>query len=82
MEVRSALEPQAVSYEGRRRRVAVVRQRGKRKDFYVDLATDDILLNGWNVPFRTDTKGGGIKAGNACYDPSSVCKGSSVILCP
>jgi len=80
LEVRSVLEPEAVGYEGRRQRVAVVRQRGKRKEFYLELATDDILLDGWDVPFRTDTeaatgadgymKGGSIIAGNACYNLS------------
>jgi hypothetical protein len=44
--VRRPLTPEAVGYEGRKRRVAVVRQRGKRKEFYLDLAADDILLNG------------------------------------
>jgi hypothetical protein len=68
LEVRSILEPQAVGYEGRRQRVAVVRQRGKRKEFYLDLAGDDILLDGWGLPFRTDTEGGGVMAGNACYN--------------
>ena len=78
LEVRSVLEPEAVGYEGRRQRVAVVRQRGKRKEFYLELAADDILLNGWDVPFRTDVeaatgsdgrmKGGSIIAGNACYN--------------
>src|SRR5262249_32247037 len=78
LEVRSVLEPEAVGYEGRRQRVAVVRQRGKRKEFYLDLAADDILLDGWDVPFRTDVeaatgadgrmKGGSIIAGNACYN--------------
>jgi hypothetical protein len=68
LEVRSVLKPQAVGYEGRRQRVAVVRQRGKRKEFYLDLATDDILLDGWGLPFRADTEGSGIMAGNACYN--------------
>jgi len=67
-EVQSVLEPKAVGYEGRKQRVAVVRQRGKRKDFYLDLAADDILLDGWGLPFRTDTEGGGVMAGNACYN--------------
>ena len=62
------LAPEAVGYEGRRQRVAVVRQRGKRKDQYLDLAADDILLDGWGLPFKTDTEGGGIMAGNACYN--------------
>src|SRR5229473_5627154 len=68
LEVRQLLDPQAVGYAGRRQRVAVVRQRGKRKDFYLDLASDDIVLDGWTLPFRTDTEGGGIMAGNACYN--------------
>jgi hypothetical protein len=58
----------AVGYEGRKQRVAVVRQRGKRKDFYLDLASDDILLDRWDLPFRTDTEGAGVWAGNACYN--------------
>ena len=45
LEVRQALEPQPVGYEGRRQRVAVVRQRGKRKEQYLDLAADDILID-------------------------------------
>jgi hypothetical protein len=68
LEVRQLLEPQAVGYANRSRRVAVVRQRGKRKEVYLDLAADDILLDGWGLPFRTDTEGGGIMAGNACYN--------------
>lgn len=67
-DVRSVLEPQAVGYEGRRQRVAVVRQRGKRKDFFLDVATDDILLDGWALPFKTDTEGNGVFSGNACYN--------------
>src|SRR5262249_11212673 len=67
-EVRAVLEPKAVGYEGRKQRVAIVRQRGKRKDIYLDLADDDIVLDGWNQPFRTDTECSGIFAGNACYN--------------
>jgi hypothetical protein len=68
LEVRSVLGPQAVGYEGRRQRVAVVRQRGRRKDFFLDQAADDILLDGWNQPFRADTECGGVFSGNACYN--------------
>lgn len=68
LEVRSVLDPQAVGYEGRKQRVAIVRQRGKRKDCYLDLSAEDILLDGWNLPFKTDTEGGGVCAGNACYN--------------
>src|SRR5262249_24598491 len=68
LEVRREMTPEAVGYEGRQQRVAVVRQRGKRKDQYLDLAGDDILLDGWGLPFKTDTEGNGVMAGNACYN--------------
>jgi hypothetical protein len=76
LEVRLALQPQRVGHEGRKQRVAVVQQRGRRKDFYLDLGAQDILLDGWGLPFRTDTEGGGIMSGNACYnligDPEAI----------
>ena len=56
LEIRKTLEPEAVGYEKRLTRLAVIRQRGKRKDFYLDLATDDIVLDGWALPFKTDTQ--------------------------
>jgi hypothetical protein len=68
LEVRSTVDPQAVGYQGSKTRLAVVRQRGKRKEFYLDLAADDILLDGWGLPFRTDTEGSGVFSGNACYN--------------
>jgi hypothetical protein len=68
LEVRQVLPPQPVGYEGRRRRVAVVQQRGRRKDVYLDLAADDILLGGWGLPFKADTDGGGVMSGNACFN--------------
>jgi hypothetical protein len=76
LEVRRLVTPEPVGCEGRRQRVAIVRQRGKRKEQYLDLAPDDILLDGWDLPFRTDTEGHGVMAGNACYnlvgDPETV----------
>jgi hypothetical protein len=76
LEIRQVVTPETVGYEGRKQRVAVVRQRGKRKEFYLDLAGDDILLDGWALPFKTDTECGGVMAGNACYnlvgDPADV----------
>jgi hypothetical protein len=68
LEIRKALEPEAVGYGKRLTRLAVVRQRGKRKEAFLDLASDDILLDGWNLPFRTDTECNGVWAGNACYN--------------
>jgi hypothetical protein len=76
LEVRQTVDSQAVGYQGTKTRLAVVRQRGKRKEFYLDLAADDILLDGWGLPFRADTEGGGVFSGNACYnligDPEAI----------
>ena len=76
LELRSVLDPEAVGYQGRKQRVGTVRQRGKRKEFYLDLAAEDILLDGWEVPFRTDTECSGVMAGNACFnlvgDPEAI----------
>jgi hypothetical protein len=76
LEIRQPLTPANVGYQGREWRVAIVRQRGKRKEQYLDLKADDILLDGWNVPFKTDTEGGTIWSGNACYnlvgDPEAI----------
>jgi hypothetical protein len=76
LEVRSVLNQERVGYEGRKLRVATVRQKRKRKEFYLDLAHDDILLDGWNMPFKTDTECSGVFSGNACYnlvgDPDAI----------
>ncbi|MBY0525068.1 MAG: hypothetical protein K2R98_16810 [Gemmataceae bacterium] len=76
LEIRSVVEPQPAGYEGRHQRVATVRQKGKRKEFFLDLGADDILLGGWDVPFHTDTEGSGVMAGNACFnlvgDPKAI----------
>ena len=37
MEICQVLTPQPVGYEGRKTRVAVIRQRGKRQELYLDL---------------------------------------------
>jgi hypothetical protein len=75
-EIRSVLEPSPVGFQGRNTRVGTVRQRGKRKDQYLDLKPDVIMLDGWDQPFRTDTEVGCIMAGNACYnligDPNEI----------
>ena len=44
MTVRSVLDGERVGYEGRKQRMATVRQRGKRKDFYLDLQLEHIEL--------------------------------------
>jgi hypothetical protein len=68
-EVREARpEPfEQVGYH-KRPRLAVMRLRGKRKDAYLDLKPDDIVLDGWNVPFLADTECAGVYSGNACYN--------------
>jgi hypothetical protein len=68
LEVRSALEPKPVGYQNGKTRVATVRVRGKRKEFYLDLAADDILLDGWDLPFKTDLQAGGVCSGNGCFN--------------
>src|SRR5262249_3236659 len=54
----------------------VVLQRGKRKDMYLDLEQDAILLDGWDLPLKADTECGGVFAGNACFnligDPEAI----------
>src|SRR5262249_54558574 len=76
LEVRQVLEPEQVGYQKSETRVAIVRQRRKRKDFYLDLTGDEIVLDGWDVPFRTDTECSGVMAGNACFnlvgDPEAI----------
>jgi hypothetical protein len=76
LEIRKTLEPEAVGYGKRQTRLAVIRQRGKRRELFLYLASDDILLDGWNLPFRTDTECNGVWAGNACYnlvgDPEAI----------
>jgi hypothetical protein len=76
LSVCQVLEAKAVGYEGRKARVGTVKQRGKRKEQYLDLVADDILLDGWDLPFKTDTECAGVFAGNACYnlvgDPAAI----------
>jgi hypothetical protein len=68
LEVRSLTTPEAVGWNKGKMRLAVVRQRGKRKEFYLDLGAEDILLDGWEVPFKADTEVGGVMSGNACFN--------------
>lgn len=76
LEVRLLRTPEAVGWNKGKTRVAIVRQRGKRKDFYLDLSCEDIVLEGWELPFKADTEAGGVIAGNACYnlvgDPEAI----------
>jgi len=69
LEIRKALEPEAVGCEKRHTRLAVIRQRGKRKEFFLDIAADDILLDDWNLPFRTDTECKGGLGGKCLLQP-------------
>lgn len=40
------LEPPLVGFRAPKTRIATIQQRGKRKDVYLDLKADDILLDG------------------------------------
>jgi hypothetical protein len=81
LEVRRPLDPTPAGWDKRATRLAIVRQKGKRKEFYLDLAAGDILLTGWALPFQTDTEAysttpGAVMSGNACYnligDPEAI----------
>ena len=45
MEVREVLTPEAVGYQKTKTRLAVIRQRGKRKAFYPDIDTHHAVVN-------------------------------------
>jgi len=68
LEVRQIISPSEFVGYHKKERVAAVRQKGKRKDQYLDLGHDDIVLNGWDVPFKADTECAGVMHGNACYN--------------
>jgi hypothetical protein len=76
LQIIKVLEETRVGYQDLKRRLAIVRQRGKRKDQYLDLAHDDILLDGWRLAFKADTEDGCCFSGNACYnligDPQAI----------
>ena len=76
LEVRSVLEPKPTGYQNGKTRLATVRQRGKRKELYLDVAPGDVLLDGWGLPFQTDGEAGGVCSGNACFnlvgDPAAI----------
>jgi len=46
LEVRELVKPERVAYQRQKTRLVAVRQRGMRKDFYLDLGADEILLDG------------------------------------
>ena len=70
IEIRSVCEPSEVTdYAGETKtRLGTFRQPRKRKEFYFDLAADVLVFDGWDVPFKPDTEGGGMFSGNACYN--------------
>jgi hypothetical protein len=68
LEVRSIIDPPDLVGYHKLPRVATVRQRGKRKEQYLDLRPDVIVLDGWDLPIRVDTEGGGVFSGNACFN--------------
>lgn len=76
LKVCSLCDGAPATWPGRGRRLAVVQQRGKQKLRYLDLGPDDILLDGWDLPFKGDIECDGVFAGNACFnligDPAAI----------
>jgi hypothetical protein len=68
LQVATLVDPVELVGYHKARRVAVVKQRGKRKPQYLDLRGDEILLDGWDVPFKADTEGASVFSGNACFN--------------
>jgi|SRR6516165_9551457 hypothetical protein len=68
LEVIKPLTPERRGYANRETRVAIIRQRGKRKQYYLDLRDDSLLFDGWGAPFKADTECNGVMHGNACYN--------------
>ena len=61
-------EPKRVGYDNNLR-LGAYRERGKRrKEFFLDLPSDALVFDGWEVPFTADTDGGGMISGNACFN--------------
>ena len=69
IEIRAAeKEPRRVGYDNNLR-LGTYREQGKRrKEFFLDLPSDALVFDGWEVPFTADTDGGGMISGNACFN--------------
>jgi hypothetical protein len=68
IEIRDVQPPQPTGHQNQKIRLGIFRQRGKRKEFYLALAKDTLVFEGWDIPFTVDTDGGGLFSGNACYN--------------
>ena len=68
IEIRDVQPPQPTGYQNEKTRLGICRMRGKRKDFAFAIARDTLVFEGWDIPFRVDTDGGGMFSGNACYN--------------
>jgi hypothetical protein len=68
IEIRGVQPPQPTGYRNEKTRLGTYRQRGKRQEFYLTLAKDTLVFEGWDIPFQVDTDGGGMFSGNACYN--------------
>jgi hypothetical protein len=69
IEIRSVIEPKKVPGDGEGRvRIGTYGMPRRRKEFHFDLPPTWLVFEGWEVPFKADTDGGGIMAGNACYN--------------
>lgn len=69
LEVRSVSEPIKVPGDGEERiRLGTYRVPRRRRESFLDVPPTWLMFDGWNVPFKADTDGPGMSAGNACYN--------------
>ena len=70
LEIIEPLIPTRQGYNNEEERLAVAKQRGKRKTIYFDTSPGrglDIVLNGWDLPLKVDSETGMFR-GNACFN--------------
>lgn len=54
-------------------RVGTMKPRGKRKEFYLDIGIENLVLDGWDLPIQTDAEvKGGSFSGNACFNLGGI----------
>lgn len=69
LEVRSVMQPTKVPGDGEERiRLGTYRVPRRRRESFLDVPPTWLLFDGWDVPFKADTDGPGMSAGNACYN--------------
>lgn len=53
-------------------RYGTMKQRGKRKPYYLDVKFDEIVFAGWDHPVKVESEVRGGFSGNACYNLGGV----------